>query len=197
MTGVQTCALPICFPVTICLVSVLRWYFKNDSAFYNEIEKILTLQNIDFSIREKLKSFLNAGTIQLLNIQSMDYIVRFENLREKEEKTIVTEPYYLFFQTGILAVSNYESTNIPRFAIRDLTRENSLSGATVRGSNLIPSNAVYTPKHGFDAPKDFFYAWGDRAYINVQAENPNPAVQMNQNLYVILTGFKFNINGLQ
>lgn len=168
----------------------------NDSTFYQEIEKILTLQNIDFSVREKLSSFLKSGNNQLLNIQAMDYLVRFEDLRTKDSKTIVTEPYFIFIQTGVLAVSNYESSNIPKFAIRDTARERSFSGGTVQGSNLEPTNSIYTAGRGFDAPKDFLYVWGDRAYITVEAENPNPAVQINQNLYVILTGFKFNIHGL-
>lgn len=165
-----------------------------ESTFYNEIEKILTSKPTDFINREKLISFLNAAGNQKLNIQSMDYVFKFNSLGEKESKTLVTEPYYFFVQTGISAVSNYHFNNVPKMLLRNASNGENLFGGVP--TNLQPINELFTWHDGIADPKDFLYIWGDRAYMECFAENPSPGIQPGQNLYVILTGFKFYMNGL-
>ena len=53
MTGVQTCALPICFPVTILTFSIgFRDLSKSANGFFNNVVSIFFVLNIRFEILE-------------------------------------------------------------------------------------------------------------------------------------------------
>ena len=76
MTGVQTCALPICFPVTILPNSI----FTIEKDYYNEVLEPLFFEKLNTPKKDRKPEFkdeqipfLNGGLFEPLGLDFYDY----------------------------------------------------------------------------------------------------------------------------
>ena len=62
MTGVQTCALPICFPVTIWMNGDTKVFDKLRDRIYGKDERKITLQNDSNSAKNEVRFVISDST---------------------------------------------------------------------------------------------------------------------------------------